>query len=631
MTDKIYKLILLLTLVVYLLYGLASLMPLETMWGLNHISFLPFGSSVIFYAGLVVILMLLIASPPEKIIGQLESAIVRVVANYKARIIIALGFCLFFYGLRMETHFLGDGYSWLSLLGQGESSFHKFAEPGSLYLVRWMQSLLGGYTEQSALRTFQILSILSGGVVIYNLLDIVNCLKDKGVSSILSLSTLLFSGHMLLYFGYVEFYPLSWAVSLVFINCSLKYLQTEKGLLWVVFSYLVAVAVHLQALYFLPALCYLIVIKFRSAQLKKIGYALMGFGAIVGIIFLVWLSRTEPAFEVLILLPFLFMKEKNQPDSTTFWLSWLSLGSLSFLIIYGAGITMAFDWDIFSLTALPLMLLLLYLSRQLDIKAKGKFISIYLFVCLFTAGSFVYANVNTASSELRYYSLLNDNHRSSWVMYADYFKKLGNKQKQEKIIAEMNQKFPDYLTLSKGYSFISERKYDSAFVLAETLYKKNPFNADFSQLLGNVYGKKQIYDSAEYYYLRAITLKPYNTGIQNELGQLYTREGKFAEAITILKKAKGLTPKTTAITESMAVAYLRQDILDSAQFLANELFAENSDSPGGHLILLAIALHQGDELTATFHYNMFLKLGEGRSDYKSIFEYYNYLNQRHLK
>lgn len=667
-TDHTTKIILALTLLIYLLFGLASLLPLEAFWGLNHISFLPFGSSLIFYLGLIALVLILAVSPPEKFIAQIEVQLTKTVSNFKLRIIIALLFSLLFYAFKMETHFLGDGYSWLSLLGYGKTSFHKFAEPGSIYLVKYIQELLGGYTKATAQVTFQMLSVISGGIVIYCLLDIIKRLEKAGVSALLSLVTLLFSGHMLLYFGYIEFYPISWAANLVFINLSLRYLQLKKGLLWVISVYLISMAAHIQALYFLPALGYLITIRFESPILRKIGYIVIGLGAVTGASVFIWLYRTNLTFELLILpffsgrppaidytvfsfrhlfdiinlillvfpgiiilAPLLFTKLNKELETTKLFLILMTTGSLSFLIVYGAAITMAIDWDIFSLTLLPLVLLLLYVSRNFKKQFNGRFLFTYLVVCLIISGSYLSANLNTTASELRFKTLLNDNHRSSWVMYADYFRRIGNQQKYEAVISEMNNKFPDYLTLSRTYQLLSEKKYDEAFSTVEKLYQKNKYNADFSQMLGNIYGKKQMYDSAEYYYQRAITLKPYNTGIQNELGQLYTREGKYDESLAILKKAKGLTPQMTAITESMAVNYLRQNQLDSAKVLADELFEGNPDSPGGHLILLAVALHQGDEITATFHYNMFLKLGKGRSDYNSIFEFYNYLNQRHLK
>ena len=137
---------------------------------------------------------------------------------------------MLFWMLRGSTHFLGDGYEWLGNFSKSDAYIHKWAEPLSPLIVRLLQTLQGGYTHATALAAFQILSVVSGGVVVYNTVRLSGMLSDSASKRLTILSTLLFSGASLLYFGYVEFYPMLWAAAFVFFNFCHQGFDHRQGL-----------------------------------------------------------------------------------------------------------------------------------------------------------------------------------------------------------------------------------------------------------------------------------------------------------------------------------------------------------------------------------------------------------------
>ena len=546
---------------IFILVGLVSFIPLLSFWGCSHLCFLPLEASGLFWIFIAGITIITFSPIPDR---SFENILSRFdpVFNNKPRLrwlAFSLAAMVIFYLFRVETFFLGDGYSWLSILGKGERYVHKWTEPVSLYLIRLTQSLTGEYTQESALSAFRITSIISGGIVIYNIFSIVQKLFEKSGQRYLALSTLLFSGHLLLYFGYVEFYAMSWAATLVFINSAISYLKKNSGILKVIIAYSIAMAIHLQAIYLLPAFLFLLVWKFNKPIYRKIGYWGMGISAVLGLIIIIWLYNTIIEFEVLLLPLFksrnsapgytvfsfqhfydilnliwlvfpgalvlvlikVMSKEKSNRDSTSVFLLLAALGSISFLFFYGAAITMGFDWDIMSLTLLAPILWILYNLKDTDINFKTSFI--YSLLCIFLSISFLSVNFIVKSSEDRFHTLINNRHRGSWLVYANYYRDKKDRKKFREIVLEADRRFPQYQQMRKVYKLLEKQKFSEATTLAHQLADEYPYNADFLQLMGNLYGKNNQYDSSIIYYERAEILKPYNTMLKNELGQIYMK------------------------------------------------------------------------------------------------------------
>jgi Tfp pilus assembly protein PilF len=294
-------------------------------------------------------------------------------------------------------------------------------------------------------------------------------------------------------------------------------------------------------------------------------------------------------------------------------------------LLFGAAVTMGRDWDIMSLSLLAPLLLCLHQLDRSDWRPSVRLIIAYgLTVSIMTLG-FLAANTHTQPAEERFYTLLNQRNRNGWVIYANHFLLKGDTASFNQHMREMNRLFPEYSDLTRTYRYLERGDYRRAYILAVSLVNSNPYEPDFLQVLGNVHGKLQRLDSAEFYYHRALSLKPYHTGMLNELGQLYMRQQKHDQAIAILSRAHRMAPERSFITESLALAYIYLKRLDTAAALADTLFMTEPNDPGAHLIRLTIALNQGDTETARRHYRQFLTHGQGRSDYERMREYYRYL------
>ncbi len=665
MTDKSKTYIInLLILLTYSIFGISILVTSEGMWGINHLNFLPAIYSYLYGIIFCLILYLITFRRPEYFLDNVIEKVNQCLWMNGSlwRFIISGIATVFFIAFPVRVHLLGDGYTWLANLGSGELYIHKWTEPGSLYLIRKLQSIFGSYSRETALMSFRILSYISGFTYIYNIIGIAGKIAGQSQTRLISLSTFLFSGSILLFFGYVEFYPLLWALLAITVNLSLMYLEKRRYLLWVWVAYLASVLAHLQALYFLPGILYLTIQNIKHISIKKLSYAVILIGSLAAIIIFSQLQGTRVDLEVL-MLP-LFEGRPPAPDYAVFslphllnilnllmavlpgililiglWLLYgrkkindtvsvyfliLSAGSLIFLLFFGAGITMGRDWDIMALSFFAPALLILYKLDKGEMKISNKAVTAYMLVITFATIAYLAACTGVSSAEDRFYTLLNDRHENSWAIYANYFHRINDIERFNEIMTEKNRRFPETKLVEQAYKQIESGNYRRAMSLARRMVEKNPYNAGYLQVLGNVFGKIENYDSAEYYYRRGATLEPYNAGLLNELGQLYMKQGKYDSATAIFKKARTFSGKSF-LMEGLGLAYIHKREYDSAGAVADQLFEEYENSPGGHLLMLTIHLNKGNLDSAAKHYREYLEHGRERSDYQSLKEHFRYL------
>jgi tetratricopeptide (TPR) repeat protein len=651
-------------LVTFAFFGLASYLPLTSIWGFDHLHFLPDVFKYLYVLVFMIILYLMFGPVPEKTIDTAIDKIDKWLWGDKIlpRLIILAFFEIITLTNMTQTHLLGDGYAWLDNFNSETAHIQKWAEPLSVFLIHMFQSLLGGYSYETALTAFRILSQISGLVFIYSLISIIGKLSINSHTRLLGFSTFAFSGAILLFFGYVEFYPLEWAIAALIINFSIGNLHSGK--IWfILILYIFSVFVHLQMLVFLPGVAYLIIVNIRPKLIRKIGYVLMILGALGGIGTIAYLYNTKIEFEVL-LLPILkgrpvapsytffslshlfdlvnlllllfpgilcllvialFYADRSIRDRIAIFLCFLSVGSLSFTLLFGATITMGRDWDIMSLGFLPPLLLLIYLIGQNRTFKNVRSLISYIIVIVFVTGSFVIVSTGEATSERRFETLLNNRNANVWAVYANYYLRKNDNAKFKEILDRRNSTFPELRTLDEAYEYLERDDLSNAKRLADELVKKDPYNPDFLQIMANTLNKMGDYSEAKKYYSNALKLRPYNFSILNETGQLYIKLKEYDKAIKILQKAHRIVPDTTSIIEALALAYIYKNEYDKALSWADTLTSKDIHSPGAALIKLTIAARQGDWSSARKYYLEFLKYGQGRSDYEKMRDYYKNL------
>lgn len=652
----------------------AQFIPVSSLWSLNQFQYLPDWTRYLSVAGALTAILLILrpigAHRIEQISVMLDHFLFT--SGRKGQLILALVCGVMFYALRVDIHLLGDGYTLLSILSRGETYILQWTEPGSILVIRAVQKTLGGYTEQTARLAFQIVSVVSGMVTIYNLQRIIGQLFQHASLRTFALVTFLGSGAMLLFLGYVEHYLLLWAATSIFFNLSIRTLRGGAHMAAVIVSFAIACFMHLQALYFAPAVLYLLYERISATKLRdalhRYRYHLLVGASLFGLGILVWGYNTFLEFEVMFLPQFVgrpaspdyavfsvkhlldifnevltilpgalviaalvFVQPTRRPvDNILRFFLVASSGSLLFLFLIDPVLGMARDWDLFSLTILAPALAALCLLRHNSKQQLAKALPGYIILTVLISGSNIAVNSSAVMAESRFHSLLEyygAKERGGWVIFSNYFEKKGDFVQSREIINELNEQFPEDRSLRLFYRYLDTGHYGKALAEARNMVKRDPFRGDMLQALGNAYGKTGELDSAKFYYEQALKLRPHHSMLRNEYGQLLIKRGEFERALDALKKANSLNPDESAIWEGIGLAYQRLGFIDSTLTIADTLFHYDEHSPGGHLLRMVAALNTGNREAASYHFNEYKKYGSRRSDYRKILEYYGNLNQ----
>ena len=106
-----------------------------------------------------------------------------------------------------RTHFLGDGFQLLVRLAEGTSPIRPW-NPGIYWIQNLLYGVLGGDGRAAALLTFQLISYISG--VLFLLVSAWSAWRifETNADRLLFFLGLVSGGYMLVFFGYVENYPL---------------------------------------------------------------------------------------------------------------------------------------------------------------------------------------------------------------------------------------------------------------------------------------------------------------------------------------------------------------------------------------------------------------------------------------
>ena len=372
--------------VTWLMVVLTSALGARAFWGINHFIFLPPWTIILSAILAVVSIVWLLLGHGENTVSEPDSSQDQsLLGKPWQRALIALVCIPFFVLLRSQTHFLGDGYGWLQIFGNGAGYYLKWTEFGSSWFVRQLELLLGGFTNEHALIVFQTLSVISGAVVVYNVASIVALLFEPKRARIVALVTLLVSGSALLWFGYVEFYPAFWAMATTFVHFSVLRLRRGGYAAWVILTFILSAFTHLQTIYLFPGLAYVLVVPHVSIERIKqsrtplmIAFSALAVTALV-VFFVLWFTRLNfetiflpllkgrpasphyailspkhlfdifnlflllfPGLIVLVAAALTITKERVR-DSTVLFLAVCSAGSLLFLLVIDPQIGMARD------------------------------------------------------------------------------------------------------------------------------------------------------------------------------------------------------------------------------------------------------------------------------------------------
>ncbi|MBN4057112.1 hypothetical protein JYU19_02250 [bacterium AH-315-J21] len=573
-----------------------------------------------------------------------------------------------FYFLRLETYFLGDGYNWISNFSNPDFYVAKFTEPLSTRLVRFMQLVQGEYTGESAILSFQILSIVSGVAATFFSLKLIRVLVESAPSRILGLVVWFSSGGMLLFLGYPEFYAPLWAVGAAFLYFSISYLKESSSLWPSVGLFVFAMSIHLQAAYLAPAVLYLIYVSAKRREvfgsvrrlnsITKLLTVVLGIATLSGFVFFyetinsyflpLFVGRPSspdytmfslqhigdifnlvlmvfPGFVVLFALSLGSQNQKKESRIVGKFFQLVLLGSLTFLLTIDPVLGMARDWDLFSFTVVPLMFYLLHTieSKQISLPLTTM-VSVAL-ISVFMTTSYVVASVSRESSVERYHDLLNlygAKHRGGWTILAEYYSERGDEAKTELIRQEMTKTFPDYEILSDIFEKFGANEWRAALKSASYLVSRDPNNVDFLQAQGTALARLRMTDRALVCYDKMIKLRPFAETYRVEKAQIFYFSKRYAEARAAIEGARKIAPSRDLVLEYVARILLSMNYTDSAFAIADSMLSQDEHSATGVLLKFFYYNENEESDSARAYFYKFREFGRSYYGYGSILNKY---------
>jgi len=656
--------------VTLLLITVASVMNVDWLWGVNHLQYL--GNFIWYVFGLLVIGSLYFAFGrlPEKNLDTAAEKLSDIVwgRSFALRMALVLVCTAIFFFMRVQTAFLGDGYFLLNIFGRHEAYTADLIKPLSIFIINNVQFLFGGHSYETARYAFQTLSIVSGFFTVFNFIVIAGLLSRTAWGRLLNLAVLLFSGWSLLFFGYVEYYPMLWLAASFFVRFALEFVKGHRSLWIVLVSFVITAVIHAQTIYFLPGLLYLIAYKMSPDAVDKLSakvFALLTviipIAAIVAVLLagrmmtsganpflpLLPLGNSFPFYAVLstrnlaeianlallccpallILITGIGRHAQSETDHTARLLALFSVGSLMFVLTMDPVLGMARDFDLMSLTLLAPVLLILYLVNRTTKRVTMRFVMVCVVVSLLVSASYLQANVSVASSESRIHDLLRyygAKERGGWSSFAGYLQNKKDMVTHDEVVREMDAVFPDQQKYRNVLSLLSAGKLEAASTLAEELVVSQPDNGEFLAALGQVKMRQGEYDRAARLYEMAIKTHP-NHHNYIALGRIRLLLEDYAGAVKALETADKLSPNSGEITMLMCNAHFMAGDLDRAAALADRMFEIRPHSPDACIFYILYSVEIGDLAQAKKYYREFLEYGTSHWEYEGIKVEYKYL------
>jgi Flp pilus assembly protein TadD len=645
-----------------ILFGLAAFLRINSAWGLNHALYLDNDASFLFGAILgAFLLIFFLPAKQSSADAAVESVAGRIWSgSILPKVILSGLFTAVFYFFRVSTAFLGDGYFLLNIFGRNEHYTADLIKPLSILTIKTIQTAFGGFTHWTALYTFQTLSMVAGFFVVYNLITITGLLTESAKGRLFALGVLLGSGWLLLFFGYIEYYPLLWLAASFFLKQAIKCVKGESSAWTVWLWFLIAVGMHAQALYFLPGLLYIHAEKPVSRLISRLAlrgrwvipvliaalsiiavaiaqaffpegrnplmpllpidyafpnYAVLSLSNLLEITNLIMLC--VPSALVILLLG--GSKGRSEPDGVSTLLALFSLGSLFFLVTMNPKLGLARDWDLMSLTLLPPLLFLLHRVGDWKSVPGRPLIAAVLLSCCLTF-SILVANIGERSSERRIFDLLEHygtKERGGWTALSRYYQGRGRPDLQSQVDARIQMLFPDQMTYETAMNLLSAGQVAEAESLIHQLVESQPNHGQYLAALGDIRVAQGNMNEAIALYEKAIKTHPHHRNYFN-LGRAYIATGNLVSGLRALEEANRLSPANEEILVELCRGYGKIGKLDKARESASALLKINPRSPDGLIIALISASQSGNRAEASRLYREFLQYGTEHPDYEAV-------------
>ena len=490
-----------------------------------------------------------------------------------------------FYLLRARTHFLGDGYTALASLAS-DNPLVKPRGLGEGLLHVWIKSIIGGDAETAALLSFQVISISAGVLFLVAVALVSKWLFERTIDRVLFWLGFASGGYMLLFFGYVENYSLFVLSVGVY---SLIGLLVVKGKVnrWLILPVLgLAVFFHTMGVTLIPSAVYLLVANSKLgnalARLNSKTKLLMGAITVVILVSLFYyfystdyffrfafVPLLENRFTVegytlfslkhivdylnlsILLLPglplvavtlFFLPLKKVFRQREYHYLLILLVSTLGAVFIFDPKLGMPRDWDLFSFSGVPLVILGYYLVLE-----NRRFIKSYITVTVLSivlgflsffprVMSQVVPEVSVGHCK-NYFELDKMKNRTARLILITFYRKAGDENMAQLERERWRADFPEKRLVDSAVVLINTGHPLEAVPLLRRVLQINPLYADAWLNLGTCYTYLQDYDLAIKYLIIANGLNPYNAQFLNDLGAAYLYMANYQRAEKALKQS----------------------------------------------------------------------------------------------
>lgn len=579
--------------------AVAAFCPAGWCWGINWYSFLPRYSMLLLVvaAGAVYFAARwLSAREDEESDGSSQNGSYTIAAV----VVIAL-FTLAFVLWRTRTHFLGDGYQVLAKLESGVGVVKPWNVAVHL-AQQFVMTLLSGASD-TALRTFQIISIGSGLLAMAMTAIAARALRESTIDRLLFLIGVAVGGYSLLYFGYVEYYPLFVTACLIFLLLGMMTLEGRLSPWWTLIPLVLAGLCHPYAVALLPPAGYLYLrdtsIGERLGELPRRVWIWLSLGLLVvlflGLYSLSHLSYflrfafvpiipdrfTLPGYSMFsirhlgdivnllfMLVPSLllllmalgapsFISLRHKPSYR--FLALAVLGAMIIVMTFDPRLGMPRDWDLFSFAGLPLVLLLFHYLTDSRSALPGRrgaaIMAIALGLFVLIPRVVTQANVNQSIAVFDSYSTLdpmrNDSGRQVLLKYL-----------------QENGRGEEALVRASEY--------------------KSRMRHEALARLGREALDRQNYREAEVWLRQAIEVAPNQWRAWAGLGSCCVLTGRPDSAEFFLKVADGLNPFNADIYEYLGLVYFTTQDYARSEDYCNQALAINPDAVNSQITLLQV-------------------------------------------
>jgi tetratricopeptide (TPR) repeat protein len=612
------------------LYGLAGLIPIQSLWGINHLQYFEIPGKIVF-------LLLLTMSSFSFFVDAIVSVLRKILIPFSGAprfvqiAIIALLSVALLYFLRVHIHSLGDGYLRAYQLGKGYYFYH--TEFLDFLLHALLFRLINTISEIAPETLYSLFSIFCGVffIIAFFLFKFPLSWKSENIIPIKIL--LITMGGSQLFFGYVESYSLIYPIIILYILLGIRYLENGQGLIRLSIFMALIPFVHISGLLLLPAHIYLLFGCFgekndfpKSKRISPIIIVATGLIGISSMVYFVewklaqisgvWNKSLLPLFlssgysiislrhlfdifnEFLLIFPIpaillwlIIGHIRGDGDSKRiiYFLIFVVIGALLFMATIDPKLGMARDWDLFAnpASAIGAAVVLLFFKFYSEAGRIGKFVAI---IAIILNILWILTNSSPAMQLARAENLLKiDEKGQPYVTetIAYYYLNLAdNPQKALQLYESIPEKYKN----ARAYGSIAKIKLDmgqprEALEAARKGLLLDSMAAWLNMSVGAALLGLDSSAQAVPYLIRAQNKMPNDPTVLNMLANVFMNLKRYEQAAVCLDILIENDPNDAQNFIKLGELYYQTGRLDSAYMTANKaLHIDPDNKPGWELL-----------------------------------------------